>query len=396
VTVPDDDLQHRPLVLDGHNDLPWALRQGTGGDVSAFRRPEAEPAGVGHPLTTLARVRRGGVGAQFWSVFVPGTLPADQAVTQTLEQVDTVHRLVAANPDDLVLATTAAQVEEAWAGGRIASLLGAEGGHSIGSSLGALRMLHRLGVRYLTLTHNENTPWAGSATDTAVPGGLTAFGAEVVRELNRLGMLVDLSHVSVDTMHAALDVSEAPVVFSHSSARAVTDVVRNVPDDVLGRMAAAGGVCLVTFVPDFVNDEVARWRAEAQAAAVTDGVEESDEAAFLPWEEAYRRAHPRPAATIDDVVRHVEHVREVAGVEHVGLGGDYDGTQDMPVGLEDVSAYPRLLQALAGRGWSTSDLARLAHGNALRLLRDVEAVADSLASRPPSLATIGELDGIPG
>lgn len=396
MTEADEHLEPGLFVLDGHNDLPWALRRGTGGEVSAFRRPEAERAGAGDPLTTLARMRRGGVGAQFWSVFVPGTVPADEAVTQTLEQIDTVHRLIAAHPDDLVLATTAAEVEAAWAGGRIASLLGAEGGHSIGSSLGALRMLHRLGVRYLTLTHNENTPWGGSATDTPVPGGLTAFGAEVVRELNRLGMLVDLSHVSVDTMHAALDVSEAPVVFSHSSARAVTDVVRNVPDDVLRRMAAAGGVCLVTFVPDFVNDEVARWRAEAQAAAATEGVAESDEEVFLPWEEAYRRAHPRPTATLDDVVRHVEHVREVAGVEHVGLGGDYDGTQDMPVGLEDVSAYPRLLQALAGRGWSASDLARLGHGNALRLLRDVEAVADGLASRPPSLATIRAFDGIPG
>ncbi len=385
-----DSLRPLPLVIDGHNDLPWALRRGAGGEVAPFGRPEdalphalpSDPANnpandsrQAGPLTTLARLRRGGVGAQFWSVFVPSTPPADHAVAQTLEQVDTVHRLVAAYPDDLVLATTAAQVEAAWAGGRVACLLGAEGGHSIGSSLGVLRMLHRLGVRYLTLTHNDNTPWAGSATDVPVPGGLTAFGVEVVHELNRLGMLVDLSHVAVTTMHAALDAARAPVVFSHSSARAVTDVVRNVPDDVLQRMAAAGGVCLVTFVPDFVNADVATWRAEALLAAAAHGVVETDEVAFPPWLRTYTAAFPRPAATVADVVRHVEHVRDVAGIEHVGLGGDYDGTDGMPVGLEDVSTYPRLLDALAERGWSAADLARLAHGNVLRLLRDVEAAA---------------------
>jgi len=388
------------LVLDGHNDLPWALRREAGSDVGPFGRPADASGGAATlptttlPTTTLARLRAGGVGAQFWSVFVPSTLPTHEAVTRTLEQVDTVHRLVDAHPGDLALVTTADQVEKAWATGRIASLVGAEGGQSIGCSLGALRMLHRLGVGYLTLTHNDNTPWAGSATDVPVPGGLTPFGREVVREMNRLGMLVDLSHVSAATMHAALDVADAPVVFSHSSARAVTDVVRNVPDDVLVRMAAAGGVCLVTFVPSFVNDEARRWQVEAAEAAARDGGAETDWVAFTAWVASYLPRHPKPTASIGDVVRHLEHVREVAGVDHVGLGGDHDGTDSMPVGLEDVSGYPRLLDALADRGWSEADLRKLAHANALRVLRDAEAVARDLSSRAPSLATIAQLDGI--
>ena len=390
------------LVLDGHNDLPWALRREAASAVSSFERPD--DASGGHPptlptttlpTTTLARLRAGGVGAQFWSVFVPSTLPAHEAVTRTLEQVDTVYRLVAAYPDDLALVATADEVQAAWASGRIASLIGAEGGHSIGCSLGALRMLHRLGVGYLTLTHNDNTPWAGSATDEPVPGGLTPFGREVVREMNRLGMLVDLSHVSVATMHAALDVAVAPVVFSHSSARAVTDVVRNVPDDVLVRMAAGGGVCMVTFVPRFVNDEARWWQVAAAEAAARDGVTETDWVAFTAWAASYLPRHPRPAASVDDVVRHVEHLREVAGIDHVGVGGDHDGTDAMPVGLEDVSGYPRLFDALADRSWSETDLRKLAHGNAVRVLRDAESVARDLSSLEPSRATIDRLDGIP-
>ena len=384
------------LVLDGHNDLPWALRRGAGSDIGPFARPDGDPmVATNLPTTTLTRLRAGGVGAQFWSVFVPSTLLTHEAVTQTLEQVDTVHRLVAAHPRDLALAATADELGAVWASGRIASLLGAEGGQSIGCSLGALRMLHRLGVGYLTLTHNDNTPWAGSATDTPVSGGLTPFGREVVREMNRLGMLVDLSHVSVATMHAALDVTAAPVLFSHSSARAVTDVVRNVPDDVLVRMAAAGGVCMVTFVPSFVNDEAKAWQVAAAEAAGRDGVTETDWVAFTAWAASYLPRHPRPTASIGDVVRHVEHVREVAGVDHVGLGGDHDGTDAMPVGLEDVSGYPRLFDALASRGWSEADLARLAHGNAVRVMREAERVARDLSDREPSLATIAQLDGIP-
>jgi membrane dipeptidase len=280
------------------------------------------------------------------------------------------------------------------AAGRIASLMGAEGGQSIGCSLGALRALYRLGVRYLTLTHNDNVPWADSATDVPVAGGLTRFGVEVVREMNRLGMLVDLSHVSTDTMRQALDVAEAPVVFSHSCARAVTDSPRNVPDDVLAAMATGGGVCMVAFVPEFLTGAAAAWRVEAFEAAAREGIEGTDFPAFMAWASDYTRAHPKPPALIEDVVRHVEHVREVAGVDHVGLGGDYDGTDVMPVGLEDVTGYPAVLTALADRDWSADDLAKVAHRNAIRVLRDAEAVARELQSRHgPSTVTIEELDG---
>jgi len=272
--------------------------------------------------------------------------------------------------------------------------MGAEGGQSIGSSLAALRMLHVLGVRYMTLTHNDNTPWADSATDVPALGGLSRFGVEVVREMNRIGMMVDLSHVSPDTMRAALAAAEAPVIFSHSSARSVTDVPRNVPDDVLETMRVGGGTCMVTFVPEFINDAVAQWRAEAAAAAAEVGVDHKDYVAFLAFTRSRAERHPKPQATVDDVVRHCEHVREVAGIDHIGIGGDYDGTDTYPIGLEDVSGYPRLFEALAGRGWSDEDLAKLAGGNTLRVMRDVEAVARDLGPRRgPSLATIAELDG---
>ncbi|HEU5001140.1 MAG TPA: dipeptidase, partial [Lapillicoccus sp.] len=273
--------------------------------------------------------------------------------------------------------------------------MGAEGGQSIGSSLGALRTLYRLGVRYLTLTHNDNVPWADSATDVPVAGGLTRFGEEVVHEMNRLGMLVDLSHVSTDTMRRALAVAEAPAIFSHSCARAVVDSPRNVPDDVLATMAVTGGVCMVAFVPEFLTQAAAEWRAEAFAAADRDGIAGTDYPAFMAWAADYTRENPKPPATVADVVRHVEHVREVAGVDHVGLGGDYDGSDVMPVGLEDVSRYPRLFAALADRGWSDDDLARLAHRNVIRALRAAEGVARDLqARRAPSTATIEDLDGV--
>jgi membrane dipeptidase len=379
-----------PLVLDGHNDLPWELRLQVGGDLDRLDIAGRVPT----TATDLPRLRAGGVGGQFWSVYAPSNLPGDVAVTQTLEQVDLVHRLVRRYADDLALATTADEVEAAMAGGRIASLMGAEGGQSIGCSLGALRALHRLGVRYLTLTHNDNVPWADSATDAPVAGGLTRFGGEVVREMNRLGMLVDLSHVSTDTMRQALTTAEAPVVFSHSCARAVTESPRNVPDEGLAAMAAGGGVCMVTFVPEFLSEAAAGWRVEAFEAAAREGVEGTDFPAFMAWAADYTRAHPKPPATVDDVVRHVEHVREVAGVDHVGLGGDYDGTDVMPVGLEDVTGYPTVLTALGDRGWSDDDLAKLAHRNAIRVLRDAEAVARELQSkRGPSTATIEDLDG---
>jgi membrane dipeptidase len=271
--------------------------------------------------------------------------------------------------------------------------MGAEGGHSIGCSLAALRMLHVLGVRYLTLTHNDNVPWADSATDEPVLGGLSAFGVEVVREMNRLGMLVDLSHVSADTMRDALKVTEVPVIFSHSSARAVCDMPRNVPDDVLTTLKANNGVCMVTFVPEFVSPVVAEWRTGAAAAAAEVGVRSTDYEAFREFTRGYRVEHPKPAATLEDVVAHCEHVREVAGIDHVGLGGDYDGTETYPVGLEDVSGYPRLLAALAERGWSDGDLVKLAGGNVLRVMRDAEAGARELQeTRGPSLARYEQLD----
>jgi membrane dipeptidase len=379
-----------PKVIDGHNDLPWQLRLQCGGDLDRIDISRRQPT----TATDIPRLRAGGVGGQFWSVYVPSNLPGDVAVTQTLEQIDLVHRLTARYADDLALATTADQVEAAITAGKIASLLGAEGGQSIGSSLGALRTLHRLGVRYLTLTHNDNVPWADSATDTPVVGGLSTFGVEVVREMNRLGILVDLSHVSGETMRKALDVAEAPVIFSHSCAQAVTDSPRNVPDDVLARMGAAGGVCMVAFVPEFLTTAAAAWRVEAFTAASTSGIAGTDYPGFMAWAAEYTRTHPKPPAYLKDVVRHVEHVREVAGVDHVGLGGDYDGSDVMPVGLEDVTGYPRLLAALAARGWSEEELAKLAHRNVVRALRDAEAVAREQRWRVPSTATIDELDGV--
>ncbi len=382
-------LAANPLV-DGHNDLPWEARDQARYDFGRLDIAQR----LMTTCTDLPRLREGQVGAQFWSVFVPSNLPGDTAVTATLEQVDAVHEMVARYPEALGLARTADELEQVFASGRVASLMGAEGGQSIGCSLAALRMLHALGVRYLTLTHNDNTPWADSATDEPVLGGLSRFGVEVVREMNRIGMMVDLSHVSPDTMRAALAVTEAPVIFSHSSARAVTDVPRNVPDDVLGAMAAAGGVCMVTFVPEFVNDDVAAWREEAVAAAAQVGVSDRDHVTFLAFTRARALEHPKPQATLADVVRHCQHVRDVAGADHVGIGGDYDGTDTYPVGLEDVSGYPRLFEALAGRGWSDDDLVGLAGGNVLRVMRDVEAVALVLgARRGPSLATFEGLDG---
>lgn len=386
------DLLRRHPVLDGHNDLLWEAREQVGYD---FDRLDLA-AGTTSTHTDLPRLRRGGVGAQFWSVFVPSSLAGDDAVSATLEQIDAGHQMVARYAADLAFARTADEVESAWAGGRIASLLGAEGGHSINCSLATLRMLHVLGVRYLTLTHNTNVPWADSATDDPLLGGLSAFGVEVVREMNRLGMLVDLSHVSADTMRDALRVSEVPVVFSHSSARAVCNSPRNAPDDVLESLRDNGGVCMVTFVPKFVNPAAAAWHQQAVEEAASQGIRQADAAAFSPFYRDYRHRNPEPAATLEDVVRHCEHLREVAGIDHVGVGGDYDGVEVLPEGMGDVTAYPRLLTALAGRGWSDDDLAKLTSGNILRVMRDAEAGARALqAERGPSLATFEQLDRAP-
>jgi membrane dipeptidase len=363
-----------PLV-DGHNDLAWAMRK-----LAAYDLDEIDLTQNVHALQTdLPRLRAGGVGAQFWSVFVPASLQGDSAVTATLEQIDFVYALATRHPRQLALASTADQVASVHASGRIASLLGMEGGHSINESLGTLRMMRALGVRYMTLTHNDNLPWADSATDEPVLGGLSPFGEDVVREMNRIGMLVDLSHVSADVMRQALWVTRAPVIFSHSSARAVCDVPRNVPDDVLAGLPANGGVCMVTFVPMFVSPACARWHNECREIVEQQG---GDPKAFEDVDQVMTeraKTEPPPMATVDDVVAHVEHVREVAGGDHIGLGGDYDGSRFMPVGLEDVSCYPRLFDALAGRGWSDADLGKLAGDNILRVLRAAEDFAAVVA-----------------
>ena len=357
------------MLIDGHNDLAWALRQCYDADLEAVDLTAVAPG----LHTDLKRLEAGGVTGQFWSVYVPQELFAGPAaVAATLEQIDLVHRLVARHPDRMVLATTADEVEAS--GGRIASLLGMEGGHCIDGSLGVLRIMRALGVRYLTLTHNGNVSWADSATDVPVLHGLSAFGEDVVREMNRLGMLVDLSHTSADVMRHALRVTAAPAIFSHSSARAVCDHPRNVPDDVLGALAENDGVCMVTFLPAFVSPAVTRWHAAAKAEARRRGIRKGDPA-YAGLMAALAEQSPPPVATLSDVVAHVEHVREAAGIDHVGLGGDYMGGEAMPEGLEDVSGYPRLFDALADRGWSGADLAKLAGENILRVLRSAEDVA---------------------
>jgi len=365
------DLLRRFPLIDGHNDLPWALRLSANGDTGKV--DFSGPVSARH--TDLARLSAGGLGAQFWSVFVPSNFEGEAAVATVLEQIDLTRRMIAAYPAQLELALTAADIERIFASGKLASLLGAEGGHVIVGSLAVLRMLYELGVRYMTLTHNNNVPWADSATDTPVAGGLTDFGFEVVGEMQRIGMLVDLAHVSADTMRDALDVAAAPVIFSHSSARAVCDYPRNVPDDVLSRLAANGGVCMVTFVPAFVSQECADWIVGLKEEVARRGLDPRDVVDMHSVEPDWMETHPRPVATVAQVADHVEHVREVAGIEHVGIGGDYDGTTDTPVGLEDVSAYPNLFGELLNRGWSEADCAALAGGNLIRAFRDAETHA---------------------
>lgn len=359
-------------ILDGHNDLPWALRQAGQGDPAQVDIAAQVP----FTQTDLPRLAAGGVAAQFWSVYVPAELAGDAAVSTTLEQIDLVHRLVARHPDALELALTGADVRRIMAAGKVASLIGAEGGHSIGCSLGVLRALHALGVRYITLTHNRNTPWADSATDEPGCGGLTDFGREVVAEMQRIGVLVDLSHVSAGTMSDALDVATVPLIFSHSSARALTDHPRNVPDAILERLTGNGGVAMATFVPQFVSAACREWDLAAAAEAERRGIDYKTIESRAELDD-WVSANPMPSANIGDVADHVEHIRDVAGIDHVGIGGDFDGTSELPDGLGDVSCYPALFAKLIDRGWSRPDCAKLASGNILRVLDD--AVGGSLS-----------------
>ena len=378
------DLLRRFPLIDGHNDLPWVLRGRADGDANQARFDLDAPVAGLH--TDLPRLAAGHVGAQFWSVYVPAQLAGDGAVAAVLEQIDLARRMIARYPEALGLALTADDVERVFASGRVASLLGAEGGHAIAGSLGVLRMLYALGVRYMTLTHNANTGWADAATDEPRAGGLTDFGRDVVREMQRIGMLVDLSHVSPDTMRQALDVAACPVIFSHSSARAVCDAPRNVPDDVLTRLTANGGVCMVTFVPAFVSQECADWLAGLKAEAARRGLDPRDLGKLFSIKPEWEREHPMPQATLAQVADHVDHVRRVAGVDHVGLGGDFDGTDDVTAGLEDVSAYPALFAELLHRGWTESACAALAGGNLLRALRAAEAFRDASAAAEAATA----------
>lgn len=377
-------LAQAPLV-DGHNDLAWEIRERFGADPAAADLSSVVP----ELHTDMPRLRQGRVGAQFWSVYVPGTLHENAAVTAVLEQIDLVYRLIALHSDVLELALTANDVDRIFASGKIASLIGAEGGHSIASSLGVLRTLYALGIRYMTLTHNFNVPWAASATDEPTAGGLTAFGREVVHEMQRLGMLVDLSHVSADTARDGLDAAQGPVIFSHSSARSLCDHPRNVPDDILAMLPRNGGVCMVTFVPAFISQECREWDLGLAEEMRQRGLDYKNlaERAAVRAELAARR--PRPAATLSQVADHIDHVRVVAGISHVGIGGDYDGTDRLPDGLNDVSCYPALMAELLGRGWSEGDCAQLAGGNVLRVLRDAEAVSRTLSTqRGPALVSI--------
>jgi membrane dipeptidase len=383
------DLLRRFPIMDGHNDLAWALREIAG----RSQDPVDLAAPVAGIHTDLPRLASGGVGAQFWSVYVPAALAGEAAVIATIEQIDLVREMIRRYPAALEIALTAADVEWILATGKVASLLGAEGGHSIACSLGVLRALHAIGVRYLTLTHNRNVPWADSATDEPAAGGLTAFGREVVGEMQRLGMLVDLSHVSPATMRDAFDAAQAPVIFSHSSARALCDHPRNVPDDMLARLPGNGGVCMVTFVPAFVSQLCRDWNLEFTAELGRRGLDHEDMAARKQLLPEWEAGHPRPVATLSQVADHVDHVREVAGIDHVGIGGDYDGTDQLPDGLRDVSCYPALIAELLDRGWSEADCGQLASGNILRVMHEAQAAAAVIsARRPPSQARIEDLD----
>ena len=384
-------LSTTPLV-DGHNDLPWAIRESKDAprDAEAYDLRKKTP---GH--TDLDRLKKGMVGAQFWSIYIPGEIKDSGYARVQLEQFDIARRVIAKYPERLQWALTADAIRSSFKAGKIGSLLGLEGGHAIENSLGALRVYYDLGARYMTLTHNVTLDWADAALDSARHGGLTSFGQEVVHEMNRLGMLVDLSHVSPGSMSDALDATEAPVIFSHSGSRALVNHPRNVPDSILARLPKNGGVVMVPFVTSFVSQEVNEWSNAQQAAANSDRARlGNDTAAFRRAGEEWVKAHPKPNATLSQVADVIEHVRKVAGPDHVGIGSDFDGITDLVVGLEDVSKFPDLFAELARRGWSDAELRKLAGENVLRVLKQAEAVSARLKkARPPSTKTIQQLDG---
>ena len=378
-------LHKQSLLIDGHNDYPWALREHDAArslDTLDISKPQPSI------MTDIARLKEGGIGGQFWSVYTPVELQGQAAVTATLEQIDIVHRMVRKYPQTFELALTADDVERIHKAGKIASLIGMEGGHSIDNSLADLRMFHRLGARYMTLTHTSNTPWADSATDTTKSNGLSAFGEDVVKEMNWLGMLVDLSHVSPDTMEDAIRVSQAPVIFSHSDARALNDHPRNVPDNILQLLPKNGGVIMVTFVPGFVSPKVNEWNKRQTAEQDRlKALTPNDAAGVKAGVDKWTAANPAPEATIGDVADHVDHIRKVAGIDHIGIGSDFDGITQTVKDLDNVSTYPRLTAELLKRGYSEADIKKILGLNVLRVLREAEKVSKRLqAERGPSTA----------
>jgi membrane dipeptidase len=380
----DRILKGTPLI-DGHNDLAEELRENYGGKTEGLA--SGTDSWTPKPLMTdMARLHAGRVGGQFWSVYIPAEVEGDRAVRDTLEEIDIVKRFIAAYPRDLEQAYTADDVVRIHKAGKVASLIGIEGGHQMARSFAALRQYYALGARYMTLTHFKTTDWADSATDVPKHDGLTPYGVSVVREMNRIGMLVDLSHVSEATMMDALDASAAPVIFSHSSAKAIDGHPRNVSDAVLRRVAANGGIVMVNFAPDYVNEAIWKWAADRDAEKARidrmyTGRAQADVDAAL---DAWVKAHPQPVATVAQVADHVDHVAKVAGVDHVGIGGDLDGIPSTPVGLTGVQDYPNLFAELISRGWSDENLAKLAGGNILRVLRQAEAVSRSMSNVPPA------------
>ncbi len=378
-------LKASPLI-DGHNDYPWALREhDPSRDLAKLDIREPQPA----IMTDIPRLKAGGVGGQFWSVYVPVDLQGQAAVTATMEEIDTVHRMMRRYPDTFELAQTADDIERIFKQGKIASLIGMEGGHSIDNSLADLRMFYRLGARYMTLTHSSNTPWADSATDTPKFGGLAPFGEEVVKEMNWLGMLVDLSHVSPDTMDDALHVTAAPVIFSHSDARALNDHPRNVPDNILQMLPKNGGVVMVTFVPGFISPKVNAWnKLQTAEQDRLKALHPDDPAAVKAGVDAWTAANPAPNAVLSEVADHIDHIRKVAGIDHIGLGSDFDGITQKVRDLDDVSKYPNLIAELLRRGYSDGDIKKITGQNVLRVFREVEKVSKRLQSeRGPSVAT---------